>query len=181
MSRIGKMLIPLPNGVKVDIKDSSVTVKGAKGTLSQTFHPKMQIEQKDGVLRVNNPSDAREHRALHGLTRALLNNMVVGVSEGFTRILEIEGVGYRAELKGSSLVLHLGYSHPVEVDPPTKDTKFTVENRGRLITIEGIDKQVVGEIAANIRKKRPPEPYKGKGVRYQGEVIRRKAGKAGKV
>lgn len=181
MSRIGKMPIPLPKGVSVDIKGSDVTVKGSKGTLSSTFDRDMKIEQNDGELVVQRPTDSREHRAIHGLTRALLNNMVHGVSEGFSRRLEIEGVGYRSEMKGQTLVLHVGYSHPVEVEPPTSDTSFAVENRGRLIIINGIDKQVVGEIAAKIRKTRPPEPYKGKGIRYQGEHVRRKAGKAGKV
>lgn len=181
MSRIGKMPITLPKGVSVEIKGSDVTVKGSKGTLSSSFNRDMKIEQNDGELVVARPTDSREHRAIHGLTRALLNNMVMGVSEGFSRRLEIEGVGYRSEMKGQTLVLHVGYSHPVEVEPPTKETSFTVENRGRLIIIDGIDKQVVGEIAAKIRKTRPPEPYKGKGIRYQGEYIRRKAGKAGKV
>jgi large subunit ribosomal protein L6 len=140
----------------------------------------MTIELEDGVLTVKRPSDSRDHRSLHGLTRALLNNMVVGVSDGFSRILIIEGVGYRAEMKGSTLVLNVGYSHPVEFDPP-KDVKYDVEDRGKKIIISGIDKQVIGELAAQIRKQRPPEPYKGKGVRYQGEYVRRKAGKAGKV
>ncbi len=181
MSRIGNMPIPLPKGVTADIKSNDVTIKGAKGSLTQSFHPDMKIELEDGILTVKTPSESRQHKSLHGLTRALLNNMVVGVSEGFSKNLEIEGVGYRAEAKGSGLVLHLGYSHPVEVVAPSKDVKFTVENRGRLITIEATDKQVLGELAANIRKLRPPEPYKGKGIRYQGEHIRRKAGKAGKV
>lgn len=129
---------------------------------------------------VERPSDSRQHRAFHGLTRALLNNMVVGVSQGFSRRLEIEGVGYRAEMKGKTLVLNVGYSHPVEIEPP-QDVQFEVENRGKLIIVTGIDKQVVGEISAKIRKVRPPEPYKGKGIRYEGEYVRRKAGKAGKV
>ena len=180
MSRIGKAPIQIPGPVKVDVRGDTVQVEGPKGKLSQTFHPEMAIELEDGVLTVKRPSDSRDHRSLHGLTRALLNNMVVGVSDGFSRILIIEGVGYRAEMKGSTLVLNVGYSHPVEFDPP-KDVKYDVEDRGKKIIISGIDKQVIGELAAQIRKQRPPEPYKGKGVRYQGEYVRRKAGKAGKV
>jgi large subunit ribosomal protein L6 len=180
MSRIGKMPIPLPDGVKVDIKDHQVTVTGGKGKLTQTFHPDMQIKLEDGVLSVERPSDSREHRALHGLTRALLNNMVVGSSEGFSRRLIVEGVGYRAEMKGSDLQLNVGYSHPVQF-AGSKELEFEVEDRGKTIIVSGIDKQVVGEIAAQIRKTRPPEPYKGKGIRYEKEHIRRKAGKAGKV
>jgi large subunit ribosomal protein L6 len=181
MSRIGKMPVTIPAGVTFKVKGSVVEVQGAKGTLKQAFHPDMSISQEDGSLIVNRPSDSKEHRALHGLTRALLNNMVEGVSTGFTKRLEILGVGYRAEMKGSDLIMHLGYSHPIEVPPPTKETNFTVENRGRLLIVDGIDKQVVGEISAKIRKLRPPEPYKGKGVRYQGEYVRQKAGKTGKV
>jgi len=157
-----------------------VTVKGAKGTLTQTFHRDMVVKQDNGILMVERPSDSPQHRALHGLTRALLNNMVEGVSQGFVRRLLIEGVGYRAEMDGKTLVLNLGYSHPIEIAPP-QDVSFEVENRGRLVTVQGIDKQVVGEISAKIRKQRPPEPYKGKGIRYEDEQIRRKAGKAGKV
>lgn len=180
MSRIGKAPITLPKGVSVDLKGSTVTVKGPKGTLTQTFHPDMAVALDDGVLTIERPSDSRDHRALHGLTRALLNNMVVGVSEGFKKTLEVEGVGYRAEMKGKTLVLNVGYSHPIEFEPE-KDMSFEVENRGKLIRVAGIDKQMVGEISAQIRKTRPPEPYKGKGIRYQGEYVRRKAGKAGKV
>jgi large subunit ribosomal protein L6 len=180
MSRIGKMPIELPQGVKVDIEGLDVTVTGNKGKLTQSFRPEMSIKVEDGILTVERPSDSRQHRAFHGLTRALLNNMVVGVSQGFSRRLEIEGVGYRAEMTGKTLVLNVGYSHPVEIEPP-QDVQFEVENRGKLITVTGIDKQVVGEISAKIRKVRPPEPYKGKGIRYEGEYVRRKAGKAGKV
>jgi large subunit ribosomal protein L6 len=132
------------------------------------------------VLSVQRPSDTRQHRALHGLTRALLNNMVVGVSDGFFKVLEIEGVGYRAEMQGKDLILNVGYSHPVKFTPPA-DVEFAVQDRSKTVIVRGIDKQVVGEIAAQIRKTRPPEPYKGKGVRYRGEYVRRKAGKAGKV
>lgn len=180
MSRIGKAPITLPDGVQVKLQGSTVEVKGPKGSLGQTFHPEMTIEMQEGVLNVQRPSDSRQHRALHGLTRALLNNMVVGVSAGFSKTLQIEGVGYRAEMDGGTLVLYVGYSHPVRFDP-VDGIQFAVENRGRTIVVSGIDKQVVGEYAARIRKMRPPEPYKGKGVRYDNEIIRRKAGKAGKV
>lgn len=180
MSRIGKMPVQLPNGVKFDQKNKTVSITGPKGTLSQTFHQDMIVELEDATIIVKRPSDSREHRSLHGLTRALINNMVVGVNAGFKKVLQIEGVGYRAELNGKTLVLKVGYSHPVEFVPP-KDTEFAVENRGKTITISGLDKQLVGELAANIRKTRPPEPYKGKGIRYEGEYVRRKAGKAGKV
>ncbi len=180
MSRIGKMPIPLPKGVAVQIENNQVTVKGPKGSLSQTFLPEMTIEQQDGVLHVQRPSDSRQHRAVHGLTRALLNNMVVGVSQGFSKTLQIEGVGYRAEMQGDVLVLNVGYSHPIRFDPP-QDVQYAVENRNKTIIVSGIDKQLIGELAARIRKTRPPEPYKGKGIRYDNEIIRRKAGKAGKV
>ncbi len=180
MSRIGKMPVQMPNGVKFDKKNKTVSITGPKGTLSQTFHQDMVVELDDTTIIVKRPTDSREHRSLHGLTRALINNMVVGVNTGFKKVLHIEGVGYRAELNGKTLVLKVGYSHPVEFAPP-KDTEFAVENRGKTITISGIDKQLVGELAANIRKTRPPEPYKGKGIRYEGEYVRRKAGKAGKV
>ncbi|MFN2137492.1 MAG: 50S ribosomal protein L6 [Candidatus Promineifilaceae bacterium] len=180
MSRIGKAPISLPKGVSVDLDGSEVTVNGPKGTLSQTFHPDMSFDLDDGVLSVTRPSDSRDHRSLHGLTRSLLNNMVVGVSDGFTRVLRIEGVGYRAEMDGKTLVLNVGYSHPINFEPE-QDMSFEVEDRGKTIRVFGIDKQMVGEIAAQIRKTRPPEPYKGKGVRYDGEYVRRKAGKAGKV
>jgi large subunit ribosomal protein L6 len=140
----------------------------------------MQIKLDDGNLVVNRPTDQRHHRALHGLTRALLNNMVIGVTEGFQKVLEIQGVGYRAELAGKDLIMHLGYSHPIEVEAPP-GIAFTLEPRTKLITVEGIDKELVGQLAADIRKLRPPEPYKGKGVRYRGEYVRRKAGKAGKI
>jgi large subunit ribosomal protein L6 len=180
MSRIGKAPISLPSGVKVDLQGSTVTVKGPKGTLEQSFHPDMHIELEDNVLSVERPSDSRDHRSLHGLTRSLLNNMVVGVSDGYTRVLRIEGVGYRAAMEGDTLVLNVGYSHPINFEPD-KDMSFEVDDRGKTIRVFGIDKQLVGEIAAQIRKTRPPEPYKGKGVRYDGEYVRRKAGKAGKV
>lgn len=180
MSRIGKMPVPVPAGVKVEIEGSAVIVTGGKGKLSQQFHADMIIEAEDKTLHVRRPSDSREHRALHGLTRALLNNMVVGVSQGFTKRLEIEGVGYRAEMQGENLVLFVGYSHPVTMTP-SKDLSFAVENRGKTIIVTATDKQVLGEVCAKIRKQRPPEPYKGKGIRYSDEIVRRKAGKAGKV
>ncbi|MCA9970764.1 MAG: 50S ribosomal protein L6 [Anaerolineales bacterium] len=180
MSRIGKMPIPVPKGVTVEIAGTAVSVKGPKGALTQTFHQDMAIALEDGVLMVKRPSDTRQHRALHGLTRALLNNMVVGVSDGFKKVLQIEGVGYRAEMSGKTLVLNVGYSHPIHFEPPA-DVEYAVENRNKTIIVNGIDKEVVGELAARIRKTRPPEPYKGKGIRYDTETIRRKAGKAGKV
>lgn len=179
MSRIGKLPVNLPAGVDVQVSGSTVKVKGPKGELKQTFPAVMKINNEEGVVTVVRPSDEKEHRALHGMTRALINNMVTGVTSGFTKVLEVEGVGYRSEMSGSTLVLYVGYSHPVEVEPPD-GVEFQSENRGREIRVFGIDKQVVGQVAANIRKIRPPEPYKGKGIRYQGEIIRRKAGKSGK-
>ncbi|MEN8097488.1 MAG: 50S ribosomal protein L6 [Chloroflexota bacterium] len=180
MSRIGLMPISIPDGVTVKMKGTSVLVKGPKGELKRSFHPDMKVKLEDGELRVARPSDQRHHRALHGLTRALLNNMVTGVSQGFEKTLEVVGVGYRAEIQGSDLKLSLGFSHPVIIEPPDA-VSFSVEPRKKLITISGTDKEVVGQLAADIRKLRPPEPYKGKGVRYLGEYVRRKAGKAGKV
>ncbi len=181
MSRIGNAPITIPSGVNVSMDGQTVTVKGKGGSLSQIVHPDMKIVQDSGELRVERPTDQKHHRALHGLTRSLLNNMVEGVSNGFEKKLEVEGVGYRAEMKGTTLVLNVGYSHPVDVAPPTPETSFDVQDRGKTIFVKGIDKQIVGEISAYIRKQRPPEPYKGKGIRYAGEHIRRKAGKAGKV
>ncbi|GAB4529454.1 MAG: 50S ribosomal protein L6 [Anaerolineae bacterium] len=180
MSRIGRMPIPVPQGVTVDIQKNTVRVKGPKGELSRTFDPDMRIELDDNTIVVQRLTDHRRHRALHGLTRALLNNMVMGVSQGFVRRLEIEGVGYRAELQGNNLVLNVGYSHPVVIEPP-EGISFEVEKGARGISVLGIDKEMVGEMAARIRRVRPPEPYKGKGIRYAGEYVRRKAGKAGKV
>jgi len=180
VSRIGKKPIPIPDKVQVTIDGSEVTVKGPKGELRQKFPPAMIIKQEAGQLVVERPTDQRQHRALHGLTRALLANMVTGVSKGFERVLVIEGVGYRAEMDGNKLVMHLGYSHSIPVEPPP-NVQFEVEERGRIVRIRGIDKQVVGQLAADIRKLRPPEPYKGKGVRYEDEKIRRKAGKTGKA
>lgn len=180
MSRIGRMPVEIPKGVEVNIKGSHVRVKGPKGELSHTFPADMSIAMNEGQVEVSRPSDERTHRALHGMTRALINNMVVGVSTGFQKILEINGVGYRAELKGKDLVLNVGFSHPVVVEPP-EGISFEVDTRSRQIKVMGYDKQQVGQVAANIRKIRPPEPYKGKGIKYLEEKIRRKAGKAGKV
>lgn len=181
MSRIGRMPIPIPNGVQVDVRGNHVTVTGPKGTLSRDFHPDMEIVVEDALLRVRRPTDQRHHKALHGLTRALLNNMVIGVSQGFQKQLEVQGVGYRVDLQADgSLLLQLGFSHPVRIAPP-EGIKFEVDSRTKVITVLGIDKQVVGQTAAEIRAWRPPEPYKGKGVRYVGEYVRRKAGKAGKI
>jgi large subunit ribosomal protein L6 len=181
MSRIGKKPIAVPAKVEVKVEKTDVSVKGPKGQLTATFHPDMVLKIEDGTLLVERPTDERHHRALHGLTRALLANMVTGVSDGFRRTLQIEGVGYRAEVQGKNLVMKLGYSHDVIMEPPAGIT-FTVpqESRGTVIHIDGIDKQIVGQVAANVRSQRPPEPYLGKGIRYSDEVIRRKAGKAGK-
>lgn len=180
MSRIGKMPIEVPDKVKVKLDGSQVAISGPIGSLQQTFHPDMRFELDEKTLHVLRPSDSADHRALHGLTRALVNNMVVGVSEGFKRRLQVEGVGYRAEMRGSTLVLQVGYSHPIEFES-ADGISFEVEDRGKTIIVSGADKQLVGEISARIRKTRPPEPYKGKGIRYEGEYVRRKAGKAGKV
>ena len=180
MSRIGRLPISVPQGVTVQQKGSQVTVKGPKGELSQAFHANMSVALDGNVLTVSRPNDSRENRALHGLTRALLANMVTGVSEGFSKRLVIEGVGYRAAEDGRDLVLQVGYSHPVRIVPPEGIT-FEVERGGQRLSVNGCDKQVVGEVAAKIRRVRKPEPYKGKGIRYDGEIIRRKAGKAGRI
>lgn len=182
MSRIGKKPVVIPEKVEVKIDGQEVSVKGPKGSLAIDVHPEMSVKLEDGVLVVERPTDERQHKALHGLTRALVANMVEGVSEGFRRTLLIEGVGYQAEMRGNDLVLKLGFSHEIVVNPPDENTSFDVpkESRGRTIHIEGIDKQVVGQVAANVRGFRPPEPYKGKGVRYSDEFVRRKAGKAAK-
>jgi len=174
------MPITVPDGVDVTIKGSNVRVKGPRGQMGHTFPAAMEISLENGIITVERPSDERTHRALHGMTRALINNMVTGVSSGFEKVLEINGVGYRAEIEGNNLILHVGYSHPVKVEPP-EGISFEVDSRTRQIKVMGYDKQSVGHIAANIRKVRPPEPYKGKGIKYLDERIRRKAGKAGKV
>ncbi len=179
MSRVGRMPVKIPAGVTVNSNGNALTVKGPKGQISQAFHPEMKIEVKDSQIVVTPPNDPA-YGALHGMTRALINNMIVGVTAGFKRELEIEGVGYRAELQGKNLVLSLGFSHPVPVEPPA-GISFVVDKSQRLFSVEGVDRQLVGEVAARIRAIRPPEPYKGKGIHYLGERIRRKAGKAGKV
>ncbi len=179
MSRIGRMPITVPAGVDVKIDGTIVTVKGPKGTLTQEIHPDMIIEREGAEILVKRPSEQKEHKALHGLTRSLLNNMVIGVTEGFKKELEINGVGYRAQKQGKKLVLNLGYSHPVEMEEIDGIT-IDVPDQNKII-ISGPDKQVVGAFAANVREKRPPEPYKGKGIKYVEEHIRRKEGKAGKA
>jgi large subunit ribosomal protein L6 len=179
MSRIGRLPITVPAGVDVTIDGRTVTVKGPKGTLSRSLHPDMTVSREDGTIVVTRPTEQKTHKQLHGLTRTLVNNMVVGVTDGYRKGLEITGVGYRAALNGRKLTLNLGYSHQIEIDPPEGIT-FEVENPTRLAVV-GIDKELVGQIAAKVRSTRKPEPYKGKGVRYAGEYIRRKAGKAGKI
>lgn len=180
MSRVGRLPVDIPSGVDVKISGSHVRIKGTKGELEYTFAPVISIEVKDNQILVTRPSDAREMRSLHGTTRALLQNMVTGVTDGFQKELQLVGVGYRANMSGSNLELNVGYSHTVLVEPPLGIT-FEVGERNQQIFISGVDKQVVGQVAADIRKIRPPEPYKGKGIRYKDEYIRRKAGKAGKV
>ena len=179
MSRIGRLPIPVPGGVDVTIDGQTLSVKGPKGTLSHTVASPITVERgDDGALQVQRPDDERESRALHGLSRTLIANMITGVTEGYTKTLEIVGVGYRVQARGSDLEFALGYSHPVPVRAPEGIT-FTVESPTRL-RVTGIDKQLVGQVAANIRGLRRPDPYKGKGVRYQGEVVKRKVGKTGK-
>jgi large subunit ribosomal protein L6 len=180
VSRIGRLPVVLPKGVEVKIDGSMVHVKGPKGEMQQSFPPSMQISINEGVLEVSRSTDGRMDRSLHGMTRALINNMVVGVSTGFERILEVNGVGYRAEIQGKNLVLYVGYSHPVVIEPP-QGISFEADMKTRQIKIMGYDKQLVGQVAADVRKVRPPEPYQGKGIKYLEEKIRRKAGKAGKV
>jgi large subunit ribosomal protein L6 len=175
VSRIGKQPITLPDGVEVQVETGLVKVKGPKGELEERVSRDMTVEQENGSILVKRPSDRGEHRALHGLTRSLINNMVQGVTEGFEKRLEIQGVGYRAQLQGKKLVMSLGYSHPVEIEAPD-GIDFEVPAPTQVV-VRGISKQLVGETAANIRKQRPPEPYKGKGVRYQGEYVARKVGK----
>jgi large subunit ribosomal protein L6 len=177
MSRVGKQPITVPASVKVEIDGSSVSVSGPKGKLDRSIDPEIRLHLEDGRLVVTRPTDQPRHRAMHGLYRALIANMVTGVDTGFRKTLELVGVGYRAQKQGEKLVLALGFSHPVEVEPP-EGISFTVE--GNRVHVDGIDKELVGQVAADIRKRRPPEPYLGKGVRYQGERVRRKAGKSGK-
>lgn len=178
MSRVGKKPIEIPAGVTITIDNSTVTVKGPKGVLTRTFNPDITIAVEENVLNVSRPSDNKEHRALHGTTRAVIANMVEGVSKGFERNLELIGVGYRAQKQGNKLVLNVGYSHPVEIEP---EAGLEIEVPANTkITVKGTDKERVGALAANIRDVRPPEPYKGKGIRYEGEFVRRKEGKTGK-
>ena len=179
MSRVGKVPIAIPSGVEVQIKGAHITVKGPKGELSRDLIPDMKLNLSDGVLTVERPSDQSRHRAAHGLTRTLIANMVIGVSEGYAKALELQGVGYRAQMQGQNLVLAVGYSHTVDVPPPP-GIEFEVEGTTR-VTVRGINKEDVGQAAADVRKVRPPEPYKGKGIRYVGEYVRRKAGKAGRA
>jgi large subunit ribosomal protein L6 len=177
MSRIGRKPVTVPKGVNLDLQGSTVAVKGPKGELRRTLHPEMKVSLKDGTFTVERPSEDKRHKALHGLTRTLVQNMVDGVSKGFTKTLEIQGVGYKAEAKTYGVNLIVGYSHPVKYEAP-KGIKISVENN-TVVKVEGADKEVVGQVAAELRSVRPPEPYKGKGIRYQGEQVRRKAGKTG--
>jgi large subunit ribosomal protein L6 len=179
VSRIGRLPVAVPNGVQINVQGSDVHVKGPKGELKRTFSPLVAIALENGQVVVTRKSDNAEERALHGTTRAVIANMVHGVSSGFTVVLEVEGVGYRAEMNGKTLALHVGYSHPVKVEPPDGIT-FETDAKTRQIKVNGFDREVVGQTAAEIRGVRPPEPYHGKGIRYAGEKIRRKAGKAGK-
>ncbi len=177
MSRIGKMPVIIPKGVKIEVNDNKIKVSGEKGTLEETIHPDIQIKVDEDKIYVSRPSESKFHKSLHGLSRSLIDNMVKGVSSGFEKVLEIQGVGYRATLEGSKMVIQVGYSHPIKVDPP-KGIEFEVEKQ-KIIKIKGIDKKLVGETAARIRVLRKPEPYKGKGIRYIDEVVRRKVGKTG--
>jgi large subunit ribosomal protein L6 len=174
------MPVEVPAGVEVKIDGTFVKVKGPKGELKHVFPPNVGFDQDTGVIHVTRVSESRQDRSMHGTARSILNNMVVGVSQGFDKTLEVNGVGYRAEMDGSVLILHVGYSHPVRVPPP-EGISFETDARTRQIKVMGYDKQMVGQVAANIRKVRPPEPYKGKGIKYLDEIIRRKAGKSGKV
>ena len=180
MSRVGRMPVVIPAGVQVDINGVNVGVKGPKGEIKRAFSPLIGIVMENGQIVLTRKSDQAAERALHGTTRALLANMIHGVSAGFERILEIEGVGYRAEMNGKNLVLYMGYSHPVTMEPPL-GISFDVDQKARQVFVRGFDKEQVGQVAANIRNVRPPEPYHGKGLHYLGEKIRRKAGKAGKA
>jgi large subunit ribosomal protein L6 len=180
VSRVGRLPVVVPSGVEVKIEGSHVKIKGPKGEMEFTFSPQIEITLNEGEVTINRPSDTRDMRSLHGTTRALIQNMVTGVTDGFQKELQLVGIGYRANMQGKNLVLNVGYSHSVEIEPPEGIT-FEVGDRNQQIFVSGIDKQAVGQIAADIRKVRPPEPYKGKGIRYKDEYIRRKAGKAGKV
>lgn len=177
MSRVGKKPIPIPDKTKVDIDGKNITVTGPKGSLSRTIHPDMTVVVEDNNILVTRPSDIKKHRSLHGLTRALINNMVVGTTEGFKKVLQIVGVGYRSENKGQMLILHLGFSHPILVVPPEGVTATALPKESKIV-VAGVDRELVGETAAKIRGFRKPEPYKGKGIRYADEHVRRKAGKS---
>jgi large subunit ribosomal protein L6 len=179
VSRIGRLPVAVPNGVQVNVQGSDVHVKGPKGEMKRTFSPTVSIELQNGEVVITRQSDHPKERALHGTTRAVIANMVQGVSSGFTRVLEVDGVGYRAEMQGKDLALFVGYSHPVKIEPPA-GIYFEVDLKTRQIKVNGYDREVVGQTASEIRRVRPPEPYHGKGIRYAGEKIRRKAGKAGK-
>ncbi|MGN8647819.1 50S ribosomal protein L6 [Gracilibacillus sp. HCP3S3_G5_1] len=178
MSRIGLKLLEIPQGVEIKVDGNNVTVKGPKGELSRSFNSEMKIKIEDNVLTVERPSDSKQHKALHGTTRSIIGNMVEGVHKGFEKALDIQGVGYRAQLQGKKLVVNAGYSHPVEVEP-VDGIDIEVPSNTRVV-VKGIDKELVGAVAANIRAIRPPEPYKGKGIRYEGEYVRRKEGKTAK-
>ncbi|NLL45647.1 MAG: 50S ribosomal protein L6 [Clostridiales bacterium] len=177
MSRIGRAPITIPSGVEVKLDGSVITVKGPKGTLTRTLNPEVKVDIQDGVINVSRPTDAKPHRSLHGLTRTLINNMVVGVTQGYSKELEVNGVGYRVQKQGKQIVMNLGFSHHVIVDE-VEGIQVDVPNPNKII-VSGIDKQLVGQFAADIRSKRPPEPYKGKGIKYANEVVRRKEGKTG--
>ncbi|GAB4497497.1 MAG: 50S ribosomal protein L6 [Anaerolineales bacterium] len=179
MSRVGRLPVTIPTGVQVSVTGAHVKVKGPKGELEHVFPASVSFNMDGNIVVVERASDEREHRAMHGTARALLSNMVVGVSNGFRKLLEVNGVGYRAEMDGKNLMLYVGYSHPVKVEPRA-GISFSVDTKNREIEVEGHDKQVVGQVAAEIRKIRPPEPYQGKGIKYKEEIIRRKAGKSGK-
>lgn len=179
MSRIGRLPVEIPNGVQVELNGSKIRIKGPKGEMQREFSSLIGIAMENNQLKITRNSDKPEERALHGTTRAVLNNMIHGVSSGFEVILEVEGVGYRAEMEGNKLALFVGYSHPVKIDPPA-GVSFETDAKTRQIKVKGFDKELVGQVAANVRKVRPPEPYHGKGLRYLGEKVRRKAGKAGK-
>ena len=179
MSRVGRLPVTVPSGVKVDIQGQSVSVVGPKGSMACTFGSGITMQMEDGNVVVQRESDEAAHRAMHGTARALINNMVTGVSTGFSKVLELEGVGYRAELSGKNLMLYVGYSHPVVVEP-VEGISFNVDAKTRQVKVSGYDKELVGQISANVRSIRPPEPYHGKGIHYLGEKIRRKAGKSGK-
>lgn len=180
MSRVGRMPVVIPSGVQIELNGTTVSVKGPKGELKRTFSPLVGIAKENGQIIITRNSDLPAERALHGTTRAVIANMIHGVSTGFERVLEIDGVGYRAEMNGKNLVLNMGYSHPVEMEPPS-GISFDVEQKTRQVFVRGFDKELVGQTAANVRNVRPPEPYHGKGLHYLGERIRRKAGKAGKA